>query len=375
MRAGFRCWLTVVCSLVLWALLLTAPAMAAQITDLRGRNVELPDGPSRITIDDARLLIALALVTPDPVAPLVAWSQDTRRLGEPMYEAFVQRFPALADLPKVASSADAFNMEAVLAAAPDVAVVSLGSGPSDTQIRQLQAAGIAVVFVDFYAGPAENQVPSLRILGQLVGGQAQAEAFLAFREQHLQRIRERVADLPKDERPTVFVEAHAGMTKDCCNSPGTGTVNDYIQLVGGHNIGADVLRTPTGKLNLEYVISRDPEVYIATGGAYLEKAGGLVLGEGYSAGEARASLQAISQRRGISGLGAVRSGNAHALAQQFIHSPLDLVALEAMATWVHPALFHDVDPARTLAQINQRFLAVPYEGAGWISLQAPESQP
>ncbi|ARU06904.1 ABC transporter substrate-binding protein [Comamonas serinivorans] len=343
--------------------------MAAQLTDLRGRTVTVPDQVRKVSIDDGRFLVALALIEADPVKPLAAWPRDVHRIGEATYQQYLAKFPALGKLPQVASSAGSFNLEAVLAAAPDVAVVSVGSGPTEAQISQLQAAGIPVVFIDFFDNPFKNQERSLRILGQLTGGLAKADAYIAFRRQHLDKIAQRVAKLPAKDRPTVFLEAHAGMTKDCCNSPGRGNMGEYIDFVGGHNIGADVLKAPTGKLNLEYVMSRDPQVYIATGGAHLDKAGGLVLGAGYDAARARASLAGIAKRQGIAQLSAVKRGNAHGLAHQLINSPIDIVAIEAFATWVHPELFRDVDPAKTLAEINQRFLAVPYQGAGWVSLK------
>ncbi|MFT4193903.1 ABC transporter substrate-binding protein [Ottowia sp.] len=346
-----------------------APAAAAQITDLRGRTVTVPDQVRRISIDDGRFLVALALIQADPVKPLAAWPRDVHRIGDATYAQFVEKFPALRSVPQVASSAGSFSLESVLAAAPDVAVVSLESGPSEAQIAQLQKAGIPVVFIDFFNNPFKNQERSLRILGQLTGAAAKADAFIAFRRQHMDRIAQRVAKVAPKARPTVLLEAHAGMSKDCCNSPGRGNMGDYIDFVGGHNIGADVLKGSTGKLNLEYVMSRDPQVYIATGGAHLEKAGGLVLGAGYDAARARASLAAITQRQGIAQLSAVKGGRAHGLAHQLINSPIDIVAIEAFATWVHPELFRDVDPARTLAEINQRFLAVPYQGTGWIDLR------
>lgn len=346
-----------------------SPAVAAQITDLRGRTVTVPDQVRKISIDDGRFLVALALIQPDPVQRLAAWPRDVHRIGEATYAQFVAKFPALRQVPQIASSAGSFNLEAVLSAAPDVAVVSLDSGPSEAQIAQLQGAGIPVVFIDFFTNPFKNQEPSLRILGQLTGGAAQAEAFIALRRQHMDRIAQRVAKIAPAARPTVFLEAHAGISSDCCNSPGKGNMGDYIDFVGGHNIGADVLKSSTGKLNLEYVMSRDPQVYIATGGAHLEKAGGLVLGAGYDAAQARASLARITQRQGIGQLSAVGAGRAYGLAHQLINSPIDIVAIEAFAQWIHPALFADVDPARTLAELNRRFLAVPYEGAGWVALK------
>ena len=360
----------VACGLVLAALVTSVGvAAAAELTDLNGRKVRVPDQVRKISIDDGRFLVALSLIQPDPVQWLAAWPRDVHRIGEATYAQYIAKFPALRSVPQVASSAGSFNLEAVLAAAPDVAVVSVGSGPTEAQAAQLKAAGIPVVFIDFFDNPFRNQEPSLRILGQLTGGHAKAEAFIALRRAHIEKIAQRVARLAPTARPTVFLEAHAGMTGDCCNSPGKGNMGEYIAFVGGHNIGADVLKAPTGKLNIEYVVSRDPKVYIATGGAHLEKAGGLVLGAGYDAARARASLAAVTQRQGIAQLSAVKSGRSFGLAHQLINSPIDIVAIEAFATWIHPELFKDVDPAKTLAEINSRFLAVPYQGAGWVSLQ------
>lgn len=355
--------------LSLLALLFVRQVLAADIVDLRGRTVKVPDQVRKISIDDGRFLVALALILPDPVKPLAAWPRDVHRIGDATYAQFVQKFPALRTVPQVASSAGSFHLEAVLAAAPDVAVVSVGSGPTDAQIAQLQAAGIPVVYIDFFDNPFRNQEPSLRILGQLTGGRARAEAYITFRRQHLDRIAQRVARLGPKDRPTVFLEAHAGLGKDCCNSPGKGNMGEYIEFVGGHNIGADVLKAPVGKLNIEYVISRDPQVYIATGGAHLQKAGGLVLGAGYDATRARASLDATTQRQGIAQLSAVKAGRSFGLAHQLINSPIDIVAIEAFATWIHPELFRDVDPVKTLADLNRQFLAVPYTGTGWIALR------
>lgn len=345
-----------------------ADAGAAQLTDVRGRPVTIEGPVSRIAIDDSRYLVALGLIHPDPISLLVAWPHDVNRLGDDTYRQFLEKSPALADLPKVASSAGDFDVESLLAAAPQVALLSLESGVTDAQVKQIEDAGIRVVFVDFFVKPFDNLEPSLRILGALTGRKQAADDFIAFRAKKMQDIADKVAMLPNDDRPTVFVEAHAGMSPDCCNSPGRGNIGDYVTFVGGHNIGSDVIGQSFGKLNLEYVISRDPMVYIATGGPHLEKAGGLVLGPRYSVAQAQASLAKIAARRGISGLTAVKDHRTHGFSHQLINSPLDIVAIEAFAKWIHPELFADVDPAATLAEINTRFLAVPYDGVYWVDL-------
>ena len=111
------------------------------------------------------------------------------------------------------------------------------------------------------------------------------------------------------------------------------------------------------------------KVYIVTGGPHLAKAGGFVVGPGFTPEQSQAGLRRVAGRRGISTLKAVREGRTHGLSHQLINSPIDIVAIEAFATWIHPELFKDVDPAKTLTEINQRFLAVPYEGAGWIGIK------
>ncbi len=68
-------------------------------------------------------------------------------------------------------------------------------------------------------------------------------------------------------------------------------------------------------------------------------------------------------------LSAVKRGDVHGLSHQLLNSPLDLLAVEALAKWIHPELFGSLDPATTMAEINKRFLAVPMEGTNWIDLR------
>lgn len=346
----------------------TSSATQASLTDLRGRPIKLPAPGGKLSIDDGRYLIALGLIHPDPISVLAAWSGDVNRVGTETYAAYVAKFPALKDLPVTPSSAAEFQIEPVLAAAPAAAIVSMGAGPSDAQAAQLEAAGVSVVYIDFFTHPFENQARSLDILGRLTGREEQAAAYNAFRQGKLDAIASRVQAIPQDQRPSVFMEAHAGNGPDCCNSPGKGNMGDYIAFVGGRNIGADAMDAAFGKLNLEYVIDRDPDVYIATGGPHLERAGGFVVGEKYDVAQATGSLRKVASRRGVSTLKAVREGRTHGLSHQLINSPIDIVATEVLAKWIHPELFADLDPRATLDEINSRFLAVPYPGTYWVDL-------
>lgn len=348
-------------------------AQAKDVTDLRGRSVTVPDAPASIAVDDGRFLLALSLISKDPVGQLAAWPHDVNRLGEVYSQHMIDAFPALEALPTVASSAESFDMESMLAVDPDVAVVSLNRGPSDAQVALLESAGIPVVFIDFFIDPFAHQAKSLELLAEITGNTQQAADYLALRDKHLARIAQGLEDADETTAPSVFMEAHAGITRDCCFSPGSGGLGDYIDFAGGHNIGADVLDKASGKLNMEYIIAAEPDVYIATGGPDLARSGGLVMGGGYTEDEAREALANMAARSGIKELAAVQEGRVHGLAHQLLNSPLDIVAVEALAKWLHPTTFADLDPAATLDQINQRFLAVPYTGTGWVSLREADA--
>ncbi len=358
---------------------LAGPAAAAIVVkDIAGREVTLPQPAKRVVLSQARYLPVLGLIHPDPVSILAGWSDEFKASYANEYQAYRKKFPAIENIPIVGKHRpDTFSVEKTIALRPDLVILTAmfaglqpGADPrASPLIRHFEEAGIPVIVVDFFVKPLENTEPSLRALGQALGREEQAEAFIAFYRQHMDGIAARTANMAPSSRPPVLVHAHAGIT-DCCNSPGLGTFNDMIQLAGGHNIGQDVLKRATGQLGFEYVNRRNPAVYVATGtGAARGSGDGLKIGMGASEEQARASLRSIVSSPALSSLAAVRSGNAHGIWHGFNDSPLHVVFIEALARWLHPERFADVSAQATLDEINRRFAAIPYEGSFLIDLQ------
>jgi len=230
--------------------------------------------------------------------------------------------------------------------------------------EQIEAAGIPVVYVDFFLKPRENSLKSLRILGALTGSPDRAEAFATFYESHLATIRDRLVQA-NPPRPDVFMQVHA-LASDCCNTVGGGVFNDFIETAGGHNVGAEVVTGAVGKVGLEYLISRDPAYFVATGGQHMAARGGLVIGAGVDADTARASFEALLSAPGYSALSAVREGRVAAVWHLFNDTPSHIVMIEYLAKWLHPDLFADLDPSATLREIETRFLPVEVPGTYWL---------
>lgn len=347
-----------------------APDGRIVLTDVAGREVSLPGPAERVLLGEGRQLVALALLHPNPGSIVAGWLGDFEALDPATYDLFVAQSPEIADIPLVGqTSEETFSVEKALAVRPDVAILSGGHGPSESSsetVRQLEAAGIPVVFIDFRTDPLNNTIPSVRALGRALGREAEAEAFIEFYQARLDRIAQRLEG-HEIERPRVFLEMHAGGERECCVSPGRGNLGDYVRFAGGHNIGADVLPGPLGTLNPEFVISQDPGVYVATGVSV--PGYGVTIGSGVDPEFTRRTLAEVITRPAVAGIEAVRTGRVHALWHNFYNTPVNILALEALATWIHPELFADLDPAATLAELNERFLAVPLAGTYWADLE------
>lgn len=359
-----------VSAVVLAAAARPAAAQAVTGTDVLGRQVSLPAPARRIVLAQGRQIGALAFILRDPVAVLVGWGGDFRRQDPSSYARYRAAFPAIDGIRVIGEgTAETLSIETLVATAPDLVVLSRSmvgarrpGAPGGDLVARLEQAGLKVAVVDFFIQPLTDTVPSLRALGKWLGREAEAEAFLTFYEAHLATIRRRVAGLPPR---TVFMQAHADGAA-CCNTPGRGTFTDLIEAAGGNNIAAALLPGVTGQLSVEKVITSDPDVFVATGGAHLASRNGLVLGHGVAAESVRDGFRRILATPGVGAIGAVGRGRAYGFAHLFNDTPLHIVGIEVLAKWFHPERLADLDPQATLDEINRRFLAVPATGTFWF---------
>ncbi|WP_246666201.1 ABC transporter substrate-binding protein [Aquamicrobium sp. LC103] len=346
------------------------------MTDAAGREVRLQAPAQRIATNESLLLLSLALIDADPVRRLAGWAAP-RRLDQGMYAAFRREFPAVDDIPVVGAVVPAgVSVETILSVEPDLFVVSIWQHDWEDIADRLSAAGIPVIFLDGPAnagrGPDEATAFSMELLGKALGREEQAGEFADFVRARYRRVEQRLEGTTR--RPSVLIDAHAGSV--CCNTPGADNrITQYLELAGGHNIGAGLVPGYDGQLSPEYVLTTDPDVYVGTGGPHLAAQGGLVVGGAIDAGAARASLSAVVGRNHLSALSAVRGGRAFAVSHQLSISALSVLVFECLAKWTHPDLFADLDPADTLAEINERFMAVPIEGTFWVGLDEAGTAP
>ncbi|WP_221938817.1 ABC transporter substrate-binding protein [Mycobacterium sp. KBS0706] len=353
-----------------------APAAETRtVEDVAGRSVQVPAEAKRIILGEGRQIYLLAaLDTEAPFQRVVGWRDDLEKADRDGYEIYRQKYPFIADLPRFGGAKEGtFDVEQALSLHPDLVVMNLESKLATDEgglIDKLAAVGIPVVFIDFRERPFENAEKSIRILGQVTGREERAEELVAFRRAEIEKVTGRLA-AHAGPRPQVMIDRAGGYSDECCMSFGDENFGRMVSVAGGDNIARDLIPGTFGTLNPEQIVASKPDVVIVTGSNWTlyETAGAWVgVGPGADQDGSRARLQALMQRPAFTAIPATETGRVHAIWHQLYDSPYQFVAIQALAKWLHPELFADLDPDATFRTFHERFLPVEYRPGYWVSL-------
>lgn len=359
-------------ALLVMLLLANTTAWGKTVTDLLGRQVTIPDNPSRLFLGESRLLYTLALLEPgNPAQRVVGWPGDMVRYDAQSWEKYIAAFPAIAQIPRLGDGGPrTLNAEAILPLKPDLVILprlAKTSAEDDALQQTLERAGIPVIYVDLRVELLKNTLPSLRLLGEVLNRTERAAAFSAFYQQHMDAISQRLAHY-HGQKPTVMLHLHLGRRDTCCTTAVGGNLGELLTFAGGDNIAADSIQRVYGELNPEKVLAANPDVYIATGMAGPEgkRFSALMLGPDVSEQQAQNSFTTLLQQEPLlSHLHAVQQGRAWSMWHNFYLSPYHVVMVEMFAKALYPDLFADLQPQDTLKQLYQQFLPIEFSGTFW----------
>lgn len=316
------------------------------------------------------MIYTLALVEDgNPAKRIVGWPADLHNTDRQIWNLFVKAFPDIGKIPQIGNSNfSQLNVEKIIALPPELVILPIyaRTPPNNSQfMQQLQAVNIPVLFLDFRVNPLANTVASLRTLGTALGDEDKSERFIAFYEQHMQRIRDRLESW-HGTRPKVMLQLHLCKKAECYTTVSHGNLADLIAFAGGDNIAAGRFPAVFGQLSPEIVIAANPDIYIATGSSGPGESSRLQLGPLVNTDQAKTSfLLALEQDTKASALPAAQRHHAFAFWQNYYMSPWRLLTAEFFAKTFHPQLFHDLSPEETLREMNLQFLPIPETGTYW----------
>ncbi|OSP54289.1 ABC transporter substrate-binding protein [Pseudoruegeria sp. SK021] len=351
------------------------------LTDIAGRKVTVDAPVQRVILGEGRQVFFTSVLDGEnPFERVVGWRDDLKQASPESYDAYVEKFPQLTDVPTFGGFKDGtFDIEQAVALNPDVMLMNLEAKQATEEAgyeEKLAKVGIPIVYVDFREKPFEHTPQSMEIIGTLFGEDDRAAEFNDFYAAQMARVIDVIEAQTDLDRPLTFVERAAGYSEDCCMSFGNANFGRFVELAGGENMASPFIPGTFGTVNPEQIIASDPDQIIATGGnweAYVPGGAWVPVGPGADANEARRKLAALMERPAFTGVKAVETGQVHAIWHQFYNTPYSFVAVQQLAKWLHPDLFMDLDPEATLAELHARFLPVDYRPGYWVSLDSVET--
>lgn len=356
----------------------TSTASAMSITDIAGRTVEVSDSPKAVILGEGRMMYSIAALQPDaPFDGVLGWKDDMILYDPDAFRRFETAFPD--DTQRLINFgnpyAGDFSVEKAVSSGADVLILDLGNlykAQESGVIDNLAKVGVPTVFIDFRVNATENTVPSLLILGRIFGEEEKALEFIDYYLKGMRAVTNVVQTLPTDERPLVFLENAAGWSPDfCCNTFGSFNYGRLIELAGGRNWGSQKFEGYRSDVSLEAIIADEPDVIVGTGANWAEynpEVKAVLLGYEADADTVSKRLSALADRPGFRDLDAVKNKRFHSIYHQFYNSPYHFVALQALAKWIHPEEFPDLDPQATLEDLHEKFLPIEMGGQFWATL-------
>lgn len=351
------------------------PAAAQQpvsVTDMAGREVQLPALPKRIVLLEAHDLFTMSLLHPDPASLVAGWAA-VDRLDSDVLQTHLLNGHYVSVVGKL--SPDTLSLEGLIGLAPDLIVTTAfmtPHGDDNPLLQRLKEFGIPVVFSDAssnaaddgIAGPVDAMRTSLRMWGRLLGAADKAEAFIAFFERELVGI---TALLAGEKLVTAYLEVQSTLD-DCCWAAGRKVWGELLALAGGQPLPG-VSAPWFEKLSLEYLLATPQDVYIASGGGWASGSRPAI-GPGIDPELGRQGLQRlIDGRTGFEHLPSVRAGRVYGIWTGLITNlPLNVLFVAQTAKWLHPERCADLDPTIILDTINRDFAAFPIEGPLWAAI-------
>jgi iron complex transport system substrate-binding protein len=225
--------------------MVSPPSATRIITDMNGRQVEIPATVSRVVALSSDITLSvLALGGEDVLVGVDAMSSQKENMA--------QVYPVVKELPEVGAFYN-MNEESVLLSDPDV-ILTVAWHPDPDKLQE--TLGIPVVCID-----ADYYVESLDLTADVLGGDAATKAaeLIGYYEEKMTAIEQAIAQVPEEERTKVYVAGSGGFLSTF------GKESEWqfeISDVGGINVAADIVGGGSHEVSVEQVLLWDPDVII-----------------------------------------------------------------------------------------------------------------
>lgn len=290
----------------------------------------------------------IAVLTPDSAEALVALDSEDKVVGVPNgLTSMDLTFPLLSKLQLVAAGHEP-DCEAIINLNPDV-IITYGSSPDPSKLDDnLEGTNITVIRLDCWK--PEYITGDIKKLGYMLGKEKNADELIAFQTKYLEIVKDRLEEIPEDERPRVYLEGYGDYSTW---SKGWG-IHWLCALAGGTNIAAD-LPESNPEIDSEWVLEQNPDIIVKVASASVA---------GYEItdpSQIKEIWEAMISRPGWDSTIAVNNEKVYAMSRDICYGTDYVIGLIYLAKWFHPDLFEDLDPQAIHQEYLTRFQHLDYD--------------
>ena len=160
-------------------------------------------------------------------------------------------YPEFSDYPSIGGTYSP-DIEKILSLNPDVVFASQYWG--NKYGKKLEDVGITMLYFEFWM--PETYYEEVKKLGYILGKNEEAGELIEFYEGLLSTIKEKVDEIPEDEKPRAYFES-----KKPYNTAAKGAgYHQKLEMAGGNNLFNDLSGYPT--VDPEEVVKRNPEIIV-----------------------------------------------------------------------------------------------------------------
>ncbi|HEY1505363.1 MAG TPA: iron ABC transporter substrate-binding protein [Stellaceae bacterium] len=243
-------------------LLLIAPVIAGakSFTDSGSRTVELPDQVTHVWPAGPPSEALIYILAPEK---LLGW---THRISPDAAAFMSNNYGALPVVGRLTGRGNTANLEAVIAAKPDL-VLDVGTvGPTYVSLADRVQAQTHIPYV-LIGGSLAETPKLLRTAGEVLGVSDRAETLARYAEEEFADIKKKIATVPTNERPKAYMaRGPRGLETDV-----TGSINgEALTFLGAQNVvPAGISAGNLADVSMEQVLAWQPDVIITIDGNFL----------------------------------------------------------------------------------------------------------
>lgn len=347
-----------------------------RVTDLAGREVEIPSQVSRFVLMRGMGLYDVAVLLGDETPEkLAGWDSSLKTSDRDAYDKFVDRFPGLAEIPMLGDTLKkSVSAEGILALQPDLVIGGTYMMGQTECLDQVEQAGVPVLYLSS-DDPFSDPQKSLMLLGEVFGKQQRAREIVEWVDREIQMVQDRMSRL-EEAIPSIYVEAgnfgagKYGNTFGCSPQKKRMNWGSILAQIRCQNVGEDVSGPyGMGVIQPEYLLSRNPDVVVITGACWEAFPESLHLGYAADAEKARINLRAYQSRPGWTELNAVKNGRVYGLNTRLGSHIMSFVAVQQLAQWLYPSQFQDLNPRQRLQEFHETYMPIDFSGTWMVELK------